>query len=286
MRFDPAKSYPHPVLRPGSTDYPQAEFQVEITSDRYRGGTKLRVSAAFELSDPDLLALVSAGKALYVLRVLASKTHFRTALTSEEPKMEEIFREGLLHGSVVFSPFLVSREPLRNFAAAGWHTDYSSLRFDIDAGSVLAEDEPKEYWIDTAEDSPIGSIFKVEPVDGRALDGGIWRCRMNEQKVILEMAKTDYERFISAREQVKDTADVQYLMNAIYLPALVWVLQEADRGEEEFGELRWYRSLKARLDDTAGCGKLGAKADRLRDAQRLLQAPFGRMPLMTKVDSQ
>lgn len=289
MRYDPAKSYPHPVLRPGSSayrDYPDADFQVDITADRRRGGTKLRVCAEFVLSDPDLLDLVNTGKALYVLRVLASRTHFREAITSGEPAIENVFDEGLLHGRVVFSPFLVSCDSLRNFSAAGWHSDYRSLRFDIDAGSVLAEEEPKEYWIDTAEDASIGSIFKVQPTNDAALDQGIWRCRLDEQKLILEMAVPDYERFVSAREKMKDTADVQYLMNAVYLPALVWVLQEADRGGDEYEDLRWYRSLNARLGDTAGCGKLGVKgADRLKDAQRLLHAPFGRMPVVTEVDA-
>lgn len=286
MRFDPAKSYPHPVLRRWSSDYPDAEFQVDITSDRRRGGTELLVRAEFELSDPDLQALVDAGRALYVLRVLASRTHLREAVTSSTPEIEKVFDEGLLHGRVVFSPFLVSCDSLRSFAAAGWHSDYRSLRFDIDAGSVLAEDEPKEYWIDTAEDAPIGSIFKVRPTNDAALDQGIWRCGLDEQKLILEMAVPDYERFVSAREKVKDTSDVQYLMNAVYLPALIYVLQEADRGEEEYGDLRWYRSLNARLNDTAGCGRLGAKgADRLKDAQRLLHAPFGRMPVVAEVDA-
>lgn len=286
MHFDPAKSYPHPVLRPGSTDYPRAEFQVDITAERRRGGTKLRVRAEFEMSDHDLLDLVNAGRAVYVLRVLASRTHFREAIASGAPAIEKVFDEGLLHGRVVFSPFLVSCDSLRNFVAAGWHSDYRSLRFDIDAGSVLAEDEPKEYWIDTAEEAHVESIFRVKETNDAALDRGVWRCCLDEQKLILEMAAPDYERFVSAREKVKDTADVQYLMNAVYLPALVYVLQEADRGgEEEYGDLRWYRSLNARLDETAGCGKLGAKADRLKDAQRLLHAPFGRMPVVAEVDA-
>ena len=84
MRFDPSKSYPHPVLRPGSTDYPDAEFQVELELDRSRGGTALRVRGTFDLSDPELLALVDTRQASYVLRVLASKTHFRTAITGFE----------------------------------------------------------------------------------------------------------------------------------------------------------------------------------------------------------
>lgn len=69
-------------------------------------------------------------------------------------------------------------------------------------------------------------------------------------------------------------------MNGVYLPALVWVLQEGDRDEESHADRRWYRALQAQLE-RANCSPFGADVtDRLIDAQRLLQLPFRRMPLM------
>ena len=282
MRFDPAKSYPHPVLRPGSNDYPRAEFQVEIELDRLRGGTMLRVRADFEMSDPDLLALVDAGQASYVLRVLAPRTHFRQAIVSEKSRIEETFQEGQIHGPAVYSPFLVCTSRLRSYSATGWHADYASLSFDVAPGSVLAEDEPKEYWVDTAEEAPVGSIFTLGRSDDSSLSHGMWRCHLLGEKVVLEMSTADYNRFLEARRRVNGTADASYIMNAIYFPALIWVLQEADRGEEQYGNFRWFRVLNARLSETH-CAGLGApKASRLTDAQTLLQSPFGRMPLLAE----
>ena len=282
MKFDPAKSYPHPVLRPGSNDYPHAEFQVEIELDRLRGGTMLRVNAAFDMSDPDLLALVEKGKAIYVLRILAPKTHFRGAFVSDEPKIQETFREGQIHGPVVFSPFLVCNSRLFGYSASGWHMDYGSLSFDVEPGAVLAEDEPKQYWVDTAEEAPVGSIFVIRPSDDSALRRGSWRCQLVHDKVMLEMSTPDYERFLLARSRVNGTADASYIMNAIYLPALIWVLQEADKGEEQYRDLRWYRALDARLSEKGYAPLSTANANRLTDAQGLLQTPFARMPLLVE----
>lgn len=282
MRFDPSKSYPHPVLRPGSSDYPEAEFQVELEVERLRNGTALRVRGTFDLSDPELLALVEAGKASYVLRVLASKTHFRTAIAGSDRTIEGTFADGQIHGLLVLSPFLVCTTRLPKFSVSGWHLDYESLCFDVNPGSVLAEDEPKEYWIDTAEEAPVSSIFTVHPCDGGGPDPGSWKCRLDDQKVVLEMSRSDYERFTLARSRLNGTPDAAYLMNAVYLPALIWVLQEADGGEEQYRDMRWYRALDERLGELKR-PLLGAQgADRLSDAQTLLRFPFGRLPLFSE----
>lgn len=192
MRFDPAKTYPHPVLRPGSSDYRGTEFEVDIELDRLPGGTTLRVVADFHLSDPDLLGLVDSGSAKYVLHVLAPKVHFRTAFDSVDPRIDTTFPEGRLHGQVVLSPFLVCTRSVSGFSATGWHEDYASLSFDVAPGSVLAQDKPKEYWIDTAEEMPVGSIFKLSRE--RDLKSGTWRCRLSGERVEVQMAEGDYER--------------------------------------------------------------------------------------------
>ena len=284
MRFDPGKTYPHPVLRPGSSDYPDAEFEVEIDLQRFSGGTELRVKAAFALSDPDLLGLVESGKAKYVLHVLASKIHFRTALDSAEPTIEDAFPEGKLAGQVVLSPFLVCTRDVSEFSAAGWHDDYASLQFDMAPGSVLAQDTPKEYWVDTAEEARIGSIFTLVRSVDRGLRAGTWRCQLAGERVEIAMPAGDYDRFCGARERVNNTADAQYVMNGVYLPALAWVLAEADREQESHEGRRWYRALQARLEE-AKLPPFGAEtADRLMDAQRLLNLPFPKMPLMVAGD--
>ncbi len=280
MRFDLSKTYPHPVLRPGSSDYRDTEFQVEIKLDRSRGDTGLRVVVDFDLSDPDLRGLVDSGSAKYVLHVLASKTHFRTALDSDISRIDSAFPAGRLHGHVVLSPFLVNTRCVPGFSAAAWHDDYASLSFDLAPGSVLAQDTPKEYWIDTAEETPVGSIFALVRSRDRGLKAGMWRCQLSGEKVEIAMPADDYERFVAARNRVNQTPDAQYVMNGVYLPALVWTLQEADRDEESHAGRRWYRALGAQLE-RAKLSPLGdERADRLMEAQQLLRLPLSKMPLM------
>ena len=280
MKFNPAKSYPHPVLRPNNNDYPKAEFQVEPYLERIEDTTSLRFTVDFQISDSDLLNLVSTGKAEYVLLIRCPKTHFRSVERCTKPKLSGEIHDGQLSGLTEFLPYLVCTRGLSGFQAEGWHEDYRDMRFDIAVGSVLAADNPKEYWIDTAEESKIGSIFVLR--SSNSVNSGTWRGQLDSQRVILEMSKDDYERFNKARQRADDTPDAAYIMNSIYLPALVWVLEQADRDDngEQFEDRRWRRALAKRLEDI-GCKELGSPSpNRLEDAQKLLEEPFKNLPLM------
>ena len=272
MKYDPAKAYPHPVLRPsdGAGDYPRAEFQVTPYPERIEHTTVVRIWAEFALSDPDLRRLVDDGAAEYVLLVRAPGVHYRSVHASSTPLIEREFANGELAGRLELRGLLVALHDLSSFRAEGWHEDFGDARFDIAAGSVLAEDWPYVCYIDNAEEAAIGSIFEFGGEQG--LDDGQWRCDLQGQKVSLRMSPTDCERFKDARNRVDNAA---YVMNGVYLPALVYALQQADHNGDEYVDHRWYRSLNARLAEL-GLRELGdGGADRLADAQRLFEEPFG-----------
>lgn len=280
MRFEPGKAWPHPVLRPPNMgdDYPHAEFEVEIEVQRTKGSTALQVTATFELSDPDLLKLVERGAADYVLLIRASKTHYRKPIRSADAHMDVSIPAGTLSGRVELSPFLVLVEELKAFCADGWHPDFAGRAFDIAAGSVLAEDQPKTYWVDTADEAPLGSIFTHVP--RRDLADGRWECQLDGERVAIAMSQADSQRYLAARAQANHKPEGQYLMNGIYLPALLHVLINADQEVDTYCGRRWFASLDQRLE-AVGCKRLGSKGvDRLVDAQKVLESPFSKMPLV------
>ena len=282
MKFEPAKSYLHPVLRPMSKDYPRAEFQVEIGVERLHNSTATRVIADFVLSDPDLLKLVEARRAAYVLLVRCPTTHVRAAKQSAQTRIEQQFQPGLLSGRTEFSPFLVATEDLPQFRAAGWHSDFMHQPpFDIRAGSVLATEYPKEYWIDTAAEAPVGSIFEL--VESEDVPDDRWVCHLDGERVGIVMSVRAFDRFRDARARLNGTQDQAYLMNSVYLPALLHVMATADAATADYRDRRWFRSLDAKLDALKRPA-LGAKTtERLADAQQLLEWPFGQLPFQRDI---
>ena len=283
MRFDPGKAWPHPVLRPScGDDYPHAEFQVEIEMVRSLGNTSVEVTVSFELSDRDLLQLVDTSRAIYVILIRAPRTHYRDLIQSNNREIKVTIPPGILSGRVELTPFLICTDQLTQFQAKGWHQDFGGRSFDIAPGSVLAEDTPNVYWVDTADETPLGSA--VEIVQRPGLSNGRWELDLNQERVAIAMSSADYQRFTAARERMYRTPDAQYLMNGLYLPALVQILNEADRDSTSYSEYRWYSSLDQRLD-AVGAKPLGSeRSDRLVDAQKVLDSPFGRMPFIIQDD--
>ena len=286
MKFDPAKSYPHPVLRPQSSDYVDRAFQVEINLDLVPDAVELRLTAEFELSDPDIQQLIDNDCASYALLMRCSKTHYRALIRSAVSEVRHDIREGEIAGLVELAPFVIATKRINDFSAAQWHPDFEGMRFDLAAGAVLALDEPKEYWIDNAEEAPIGSMFDLSRTDDDDLPAGQWRCNLESERVQLEMSKEDHRRFLLARSAVDSNGVGEYMLNAVYLPALVYVLTQADASEHELRDYRWFRCVDARLA-ALGCAPLGdqdAKIDRLRDAQRIFDDPFARLPFLIQAD--
>ena len=286
MKFDAGKAYPYPVLRPPSfgDDYPNAEFEVDIDLERTSGGIVADLNVEFCLSDPDLLLLVERDMAQYAVLIRSPRTHYRELFSSFDASIKEEFNAGQLSGRVEVSPFLLCIEDIDSFRADGWHEDYSGMSFDIVAGSVLAEDVPKEYWIDTAEEAPLGSIFSHSSSTG--LQDGIWKLQLEGDRVEIIMSVSDSSNYSLARNNANNQPDGQYLMNGLYLPALISVLNYADQDKETYESYRWFSALDHRLEK-ADCRPLGSKnADRLEDAQRILEHPFPKMPIIAEVKEQ
>lgn len=285
MKFDPGKAWPHPVLRPPSfgDDYPNAEFEVEIEVRKRDNNSTIEVDAVFELSDERLLDLIQSKEAHYVLLVKAPKAHFRDLIESHDQQIVKSYSKGELSGRVEFLPFVVCSVELVSFKSDGWHTDFAGRQFNIPSGAVLAQDLPKDYWIDTADEAPIGSIFGTRT--NSDLPDGRWRCVVAEEdRVWIEMSNADSSKYNNARDRANNSPEGQYLMNGVYLPALIAVLNEVDMNPEDFRDNRWFDSLNKRLEEVDSHPLGEAVADRLVDAQKILDSPFTKMPLIAETD--
>ena len=286
MKFDPGKAWPHPVLRPRAygDDYPRAEFQVEIGVERRQGSTSVEVSADFELSDSSLLDLLRQSKARYALLIKSPKTHCRLLLESYRSSIKQSFSAGQLSGRVSLAPFLICTNALPAFRSEGWHADFGQRTFDVPAGAVLAEDVDKEYWIDTADEAPLGSIFGHKPLD--TVVDGHWEVELDQDRVWIVMSAADDARYEAARKRTNNQAEGQYLMNGLYLPALLSVLKDVDQNPAEYEGYRWFASLDQRLE-LVGCLPLGSpNSNRLADAQKILEHPFLKMPIIAQAETQ
>ena len=254
------------------------EFQVSVELERTEQTTAVALEASFDLSDPELHELVRKEKAEYALLVVSPHTRLRKELRSGQDTLKETFEDGELGGEVELRPFLLATADIPGFQAEHWNDDYAGQVFDIKKGAVLAADTPYRSWVDVEDEGPIGSIFQLA-VD-EELEEGEWGVGLDSDRIQVLVTKSDSKLLETVRAQAKTASDWSYLMNGLYLPALVYALAEAGRSDAQqvYGERRWYSSLQARLEQIEAPSLESSNgADRARDAQRLLDLPFSKL---------
>lgn len=215
MKYDPGKAFPHPVLRPDSSDYQGSEFEVDIDLTRVEGSTALQLTADFVMSDPDLLALIEAEQAEYLLVMKCSTTHQRIAYRTREPSISEHVSAGTVSGRVELAPFVVAIQSISEFRAEGWHSDWmAAAPIPLSPGAVLALDWPKEYYVDNAEEADIGSFLVARPSE--QVDDGQWQCEVDGKRVEILMSPEDHRRFLALRANAPHSSETVAIWNGLY----------------------------------------------------------------------
>lgn len=276
MRISSAKAFPHPVLRLGSDDYADAEFQMIAEPVRAESSTALRLSIEFIMNDPGLSRLIEQRRAAYSVLVRCPATHFRRGFRTESENLTATFPAGALFRETEITAYLVALEAMSLPHNPSWHADFQDGReYLVDAGAVLALDGPEVIPVDHADDLPIGSIFTTN-VDPH-LRSGEWRVQLDGDQVVVMLRADDHSRLEAERARTRSTADEEYLISAVFLPALVHVLHMADRAPDEYSSCRWFGNVNARLSELDR-DELGTDgANRVLDAQRIFDAPFRRL---------
>lgn len=279
MKYNRNKAWPYPVLQSNERDgdYPRHAFEVESSLEIDSGSGSVTVRCEFMLGHRGMERLIKEQRAQYVLVVRSPATHYRGEFTSFTPEIEYTFLHGQLGGHVELIGFVVAKKPTLNFSLKGWNKEYRSREYNIDESAVLAIDQPWGTWLDQTADGPLQSIFELRPVKDK---GKIrWRCNLDSERIQLEMTEVAAEQFKSARTIAEtDPHALSQVMNGVYLPALIHVLELGDRDAAEsdvhgYADRRWFNALNDILDRN-GLPRLGEGQDRASDAQVILREPF------------
>lgn len=75
MKFDKHKAFPYPVLRPGSDDYIDVEFQ--STVEFVIAGSQIKASIKFALSSEEISEQIEIGNAQYICVISCRDTYIQ-----------------------------------------------------------------------------------------------------------------------------------------------------------------------------------------------------------------
>ena len=269
------RDFPHPVLDPTGTDYPDCGFQaatiVEQTKDAFS------IDVTFDVGSRSIEALLKKKRAQYALQVHCPRTAFRRSFVSDKRSWDVGIPESLLRDSFSVTPLIVSA------ADFAYHSNefapiFRGLTFDIKRGYVLAMGPTLEYPAEKDIDdlNRFGAIFQV--IRNKKKNAELIEYDFETQKILVLLPPDQFSRYELYRNRQPYT---ELFVTTLILPGLTLALdymttQAADGSEAEPDEglPRWQRALVKRLEQL-GLSEFGPE-ESFTVAQKLLENPVRR----------
>lgn len=271
--------YPYPVLSETLDDYKKnCIFNVDIQLVKDASGIRIDISAI--LTSKDLAEMIKNGEAAYVYHVECPQTSFRHAYMTDKPSLSIPVSSKNVRGKYQICSVIVAKKDLVNWQSEDFNEDFDGMKFDIDAGSILAVG-PKAFGVveaDVDDLAKIPSMFCIMP------NKKIKEMQVDEYdpKISIILPYDDYALF----EQLNETPRLQPILYSMtIIPALIHTFEliksiaREDPGKlEDLAEYSWYRSLKKNVlkklnidfDDSTQIENLNS----VTAAQQLLEFPI------------
>ncbi len=265
MRFDSQKAFPYPVLRPHSDDYYQGVFEAIV--DVYVDNKGVEVAVQFTLSVDEILDLVREAKASFLLVVSCRDTYFREVLVCNDLIFTQSVDINHLRGEVVVEPYVVANEVIGCFSSQDINLEFGNGPFRFNQGDVIAQDEPKVFYIERDYFRPITSVFDLVKKDD--LNTNEWTVSLSQDRVYIEVSgkmKETIDRIRSAKE------NRAILLNSIYFATVVHVVQQLKDAYGEYECYHWAEVVKRQIHNK---GIDLDSTDAYRIAQVLMENPLG-----------
>ena len=135
---------PHPVLTPGSNDYPNGLFDMTINDRKRTVDEKIVMTVKFELKSGFMRRLINDGKAEFVIVVKCSRTYMREAIqiAGNEKELELSLSE--YADKIIITPYIVSTKAIEKFRTKEHHEEFSGINLSLPAGAILARGSDSE----------------------------------------------------------------------------------------------------------------------------------------------
>lgn len=232
MKFDKHKAFPYPVLRPGSDDYSDVEFQVMV--EFAISGNSVTANVLFANSCEEIVEQIEAGKAAYVCVISCRDTYIQRVIETKESAVSLEFEIGKLRGEVKVDPYVVVKEDIENYACPNINSEFGGGPFAFQAGDVLAQEETQAFYIDRDVFKPITSVVDLVKKDN--LTEGLWTINFDDDHIKIEVSPKLKESIDDARNDNKNRV---ILKNSIYFAAVMQAIQKLQDKEESFDNRKW-----------------------------------------------
>jgi hypothetical protein len=265
------RAFPYPVLGPSSDDFSDGVLRLlDATADA--APERYSIRFRFDLTHPDLLAMVSNGTANAAVIVECRQNLYRRRYSVQVGRNKMEIPADELRGIVQVTPVISASCDLNDYRPQALNPDYSEMQIRVPRHGLLAYGLNLEFIAEPRADRlrRISSIMRVSQKDdaGRGLKINIGGDRIHVE-VSPEVFRV-YHGVVASRQ------GSAILSSMLVLPVLVDVFHKI-KGADHVGfeDLRWFQVVRARLREIKHpCEALDFEP--IIAAQALLDSPFAR----------
>lgn len=276
MRLSDDTRYPHPVLGPLTKDYAPGEFKVSFTVSENLETGSLTLRHDIKLDVPEILDLVTNGQAAIGCIVSCLDTYYIRLHSLGWDHGLTDFPAGTLLNRVTIRPIIWLKKDQPAWSPEAMHPEFTRP-IALKTGDIIAMDLESTISVGQAKLASIESIFEL--VESPDQQEGQIEVDLRKERIAIILGPNSYKNINLLRGQKENSSVV---MNAIYLPAVMEVLDHVRSNPAEFSEWRWHRAFTER------CIFKGISLDQstsiLHGAQLLLENPVAKLEDILKGD--
>lgn len=271
MRITPASRFAHPVLGNDSGDFASGEFDISLVVEEKLSSGALTIEHEVTLTEPSVLKLVESGVAIIGMFVRCDDTYYRELRRVAWPKGSIDFPLGALLNRVTIRPLIWLEGDLPDWNPDGIHPEFEPP-VSLAKADVIAVGNEYVISVGQAKLATLESIFELKRSDDVA--DGI-RIDPEQDRVCILAGQNIFDTISLLREQ---QAGLGALLNGVYLPAVMEILEMVRSDSSAYTDRRWFQAFMAKCDSKGI--DLSGQQSLLEMAQLLLDYPTKQLTQM------
>jgi hypothetical protein len=266
MKLNDESRFPHPVLSPNTGDYADGEFGITLNVSEQVSLGDVTFDFEVRLTQTDLHELVRSHGADVGIFINCRETYYSDLIPLGLEAGRFTFGPGKLSGRVTVRPMVWTRRAVTSFSLANAHEEFGGGATDLASGTILAIGEESTISVGREKLAQMDSIFTI--VKAEDLAPSTISVYLGEQKIRILVATDIYDTLNRMRDL---SAGKPTVLNGVYVPAVMQILDMLRDGGEAYEGLRWHRIFDAKCAHY----QINTQDPEIwLDAQKLLQAPF------------
>lgn len=278
MRLSDETRYPHPVLGPLTNDYTEGEFSVSFLVRENVETGALTLAHEITLTEPSMRGLVESGKATVGCIVVCGDTYYNRLHPLSFNKGFTDFPAGNLLNRVVLRPVIWLSDESYELTSNFIHPEFGPS-ITVALGDILAIDEEYVLLVGQAKLAAMESIFELTQVHD--MEEGKVEVNLECERITILLGPRTFEVINLLRGQ---SMYQSAMLSAVYLPAVMEVLDQLRANAGAYSDRRWYTPFIAKCD-LKGVS-LNENTPLLKEAQALLDSPVAKLEDLLKEDSR